>query len=511
MVTACWASRSSGRSTGRRASISPASSAARAAATSTSSSALVGTQVSRLTAPGRWPLRPARWMSRPTALGAADLQHPVHRGEVHAEVERRGAHHAAQLALAEPVLHPLAGGPIHRAVVQRDDAGPVRTRGQQGLEPDLRGGAGVGEDQSGLALLDRPDHLRQKAQSDLSRPGKALHRLRDQRIHLERLGDQTLEDPSGPRCAILRHTKKRVTRGLEVAERGGEAEGAETGPEAAEPRQAELGLSPPLRRHQLVPLVDHNEREVLEERGGVVAGQQERKALGGGDQRARKALALAGPDASWRVAGAGLDAPGDAQVFDRGAKRGFGVARECAERRDPEDGEWRGRAAGRGGIVAQPLHQRSHPGRVRLARAGGGVDQPALAGEVRLPHPLLERERLPLVQREPLAHAVDRLAIGALDHAGRTPPGLRRGDGAGGRAFGGLFDLAPRGSGTPQVNGERGAAASAATLRHRVLSRAGSAGPSSGPPARRPRARSCRSSRRRSARTRTGRVRPRSG
>ena len=133
----------------------------------------------------------------------------------------------------------------------------------------------------------------------------------------------------------------------------------------------------------------------------------------------------------------------------------------------------RGRAAGRGGIVAQPLHQRTHPGRVRLARAGGGVDQPALAGEVGLPHLLLERERLPLVQREPLAHAVDRLAIGALDHAGRPAPALRRGRGAGGGGFGGLC---------PSCAGRLGRAAGPRRARSR---RAGRYSPSPRPIARR--------------------------
>ena len=62
---------------------------------------------------------PTRALNEPTdALGAPDLQHAVHRREVHAEVERRGAHHAAQLALTESVLDPFAGAPIHRAVVQ---------------------------------------------------------------------------------------------------------------------------------------------------------------------------------------------------------------------------------------------------------------------------------------------------------------------------------------------------------------------------------------------------------
>ena len=346
MVTACWASRSSGRSTGRRASISPASSAARAAATSTSSSALVGTQVSRLTAPGWWPLRPGPLDQAAHRLRAADLEHPVHRGEVHAEVEGRGADHAAEPALAEAVLHPLAGGSIHRAVVQRHNAGPVGPRGEQGLEPELRGGAGVGEDQRGLALLDRPDDLGQKPEADLPRPGKPLHRLGDQRIHLERLGDETLEDPAGRGAPVGVHPQQRIPRGVEVAQRGGEAQGAEPGPETAEPRQAELGLHPPLRRHQLVPLVHHHQLRGARRACGASSRVSRSDRLSG------VVTSAVGRRSRWRArTRAGVSPvrdstrPGKAEVFDRRAKRILGVGRERAERSDPEDGERRGRLA----------------------------------------------------------------------------------------------------------------------------------------------------------------------
>ncbi len=68
-VTRCCASTSSGVSIPSRDSSNPASAASRTAATSTSSKACVGTQVIRLTRPGEWPLRPARWNSRATPLG----------------------------------------------------------------------------------------------------------------------------------------------------------------------------------------------------------------------------------------------------------------------------------------------------------------------------------------------------------------------------------------------------------------------------------------------------------
>ena len=50
-------------------------------------------------------------------LGTSDLQHTIDRGEVHAEVERAGADHAAKPAVANSVLHPFTGIPVERAVM----------------------------------------------------------------------------------------------------------------------------------------------------------------------------------------------------------------------------------------------------------------------------------------------------------------------------------------------------------------------------------------------------------
>ena len=327
-VTACCASRSSGRSTGPpRLDLAGLERGARRG------------HVHQLQRVGRHagePAHRARLVPAPPgaldqpahALRAADLEDAVHRREVHAEVERRGADHAAELALAESVLHPLAGGAVHRAVVQGQDAGPVGPRFEQRLKPDLGGGPGVGEDERGLAFLDRGDHLGEQPEADLSRPGEALHGRGDERIDLERLGDEPLDDSARPRRGRRpsrpSSASRAVSRLPSVAERPSVRR---LGPETTQPRQAELGLHAPLRGHQLVPLVHHDELEVLEQRGRIVAGEQERQALGRGDQRGRQALALAGADAGGGVAGAGLDRPREAEILDRGAKRGLGVGR----------------------------------------------------------------------------------------------------------------------------------------------------------------------------------------
>ncbi len=252
-------------------------------------------------------------------LRAADLEHAVHRRKVHAEVEGRGTDHTAEAAVAEAILHPFAGGSIHRAVVQGQHPGPVGPRFQQCLEPELRRGARVGEDERGLAFLDRGDDLGEEPEADLPGPREALHRRGDERIHLERLGDEPLHDAPRSRATVGVYPEERVPRGVEVAQRGREPQRAQRGPETAKARQTELGLDTPLRRHQLVPLVHHDQLEMLEQRRRLVASQQERQALGRRDEGGRKTFALAGADTGGGVTGARFDRPRQAEVFDGGA------------------------------------------------------------------------------------------------------------------------------------------------------------------------------------------------
>ena len=126
--------------------------------------------------------------------------------------------------------------------------------------------------------------------------------------------------------------EQRVARDVEIAERGGEPERPERRAETPEPRQGELGLHAALRCQQLVPLVDDDQLEVVEQLGRVVAREQERQALGRGDERGGQAVALARADAGRGVTGAGLDRPREPEVLDRRPKRGLGVGRERAER-----------------------------------------------------------------------------------------------------------------------------------------------------------------------------------
>ena len=249
-VTACCASRSSGRSTGPasldRAGLQRRS---RAAATSTSSRALVG-HAGEAADRARLVAAPAGALDQAAhALGAADLEHAVHRREVHAEVEGRGADDAAQLPVAQSVLDPFAGLAVERAVVQRHDPGPVGTRREQRLIPDLGRGAGVGEDERALALLDGARRPRAAAEGRSARTRGSAPSSRGS-AHRPRAPSAPGRGRSVRAGAATRiEAEQRVAGDVEIAERRGKPERAKARPKAAEPRQRELGLHAALRGH----------------------------------------------------------------------------------------------------------------------------------------------------------------------------------------------------------------------------------------------------------------------
>ena len=272
--------------------------------------------------------------------------------------------------------------------MQRDDARPVRPGGQQCLEPDLRRGAGVGEDQAGLALLDGADDLGKESKADLSGPGEALHGVRNQRVHLQRLGDQSLEDPPGSSRAVGVDAEQSVAGGFEIAQRSGESQrpqsAAGTGAagrgrarsvrRASRPSARATRPPPPARGARTAPAA--SSRVSRSDRlSGVVT-----SALGSRSRCRARIRAGVSPVRDSTLQGMPRSSTG--------ARSAASVsAGERAERRDPQHRERCGRPARRGGIVAQPFEQRSHPGGVGLPGTGRRVDQPALARRDRPPRP----------------------------------------------------------------------------------------------------------------------------
>ena len=156
-------------------------------------------------------------------------------------------------------------------------------------------------------------------------------------------------------------------------------------------------------------------------------------------------------------------------------------------------------------IVAQPLQHRTHPGGVGFSRSGRGVDERALAAKVGGPHFLLERKGLPPMQREPLAHAPERLTLAAIHHSRRTagrPVHFRGG-------LGRPLLPALRGARAPEIDGEGTPAPDSpvAIPGHDRRWRGGAGARNIGRPAFPPRGCSARTMRRTPARTRMARRR----
>src|SRR5436305_14278656 len=84
--------------------------------------------------------------------------------------------------MAQSLLDPLAPVTVERAVVQRNDAGPVRACRENRLIPDLCLRACIREDDRAVAFLDCRDHLREHLRAEVPGPGESLDKGRDQRI-----------------------------------------------------------------------------------------------------------------------------------------------------------------------------------------------------------------------------------------------------------------------------------------------------------------------------------------
>ena len=121
-----------------------------------SSSAFVGTHVTRLTAPGRCPLRPARCSNRATPFGlpicstrsTGEKSTPRSSDDVATTQRSR--------PVAQPILDPFAPIAVERAVMQRDDARPIGPRRENRLIPDLRLRPRVREDDGARRLRRSP-------------------------------------------------------------------------------------------------------------------------------------------------------------------------------------------------------------------------------------------------------------------------------------------------------------------------------------------------------------------
>src|SRR5687768_11493491 len=296
-------------------------------------------------------------------------------------------------------------------MVQPYPIGPRRPALEDRLVPDLRRRPRISGDERTAAFTDGGDDLGKQRESDLPGPEESVDGRRDEGINLESFRNFALDEAPASGMTIGVYAEKRVARGLEVAERRGQSPGSKPGADAAKPGETELGLYASLAGHELVPLVDDDGSEIREKTRRVLPREQQRETFGCRDERGRQPLALARADRGRRITGAGLERPGEAQLFDRSTKCLFGVRRQSSERGDPEHSKRRRRARSPRfpGVLLEPLENRTQPRGVGLPRSRRRMDESTLPGAIRTPHLMLILERPPRPACEP---ARDRLVRG---------------------------------------------------------------------------------------------------
>ena len=395
IVTRCWTRTSNGLSWVARFSIRPASAARRAATASTSSSVLVGTSVIRLARPGAWPLRPARWSRRATPF-AEPIWSTRSTGR---KSTPRSSDEVATTAFRRPSLRPsstqsrtsLSSEPWWSATTPAQSGRASRMNWYQAsaCERMLTKTSVVAERSissttgSCICLPRWPPHE--------NRPGCAGSSVSMTRFLSIR--PRTATPRSSPSSTCIASSRL-----PSVADR---PQTTRLGIPALEARERELDLDAALAAHQLVPLVDDDgvDRRELFLRG--LARQHQAQRFGRRHERGRKAAVLPGALGGRRVAGANADRPRQAELVERRLHRPRRVGGERAHRRQPQDAERRRAGAPQRHAQGGGAREGAEPDGVGLARAGGRVQQAALAGRHRRPDLALESERLPAARREP--------------------------------------------------------------------------------------------------------------
>ena len=384
------------------------------------------------------------------ALRAADLQHALDRQEVDAEVEARRRDHRLQPAVLQAQFDPLAHLPVERAVMQRDQAGPLGPGSEERLVPELGLRARVGEHQRGRRALDLPDDRLEHLDAEVAGPRKAARVVGQQRVDDDLLVDAALDQHAV--VAVQQHLH-RV---------GGVAEGGRQSPDR---RRGAGGLGAarrapraPTQAHHPVPLLEEGTAALCAARWRAKARRRAsasctctprlvpisschsstttsamsescsrlsardsiRLRLSGvvtrtSGSRLRLARALAGLG----VAGADGDRPVEPEVGQRLGQRARGVRGERAHRRQPQQAQ-----PASGHLAGQRAVQQREPDGVGLAGAGRRVQQARAPGGHVVPHFALELERLPAVGREPAFAARQRelSPLARSPSTARAPP-----------------------------------------------------------------------------------------
>ena len=213
--------------------------------------------------------------------------------EVDAQVEGGRAHHRAQAAVVQGVLHPLAQLLGDGPVVHGQEACPIRFGGQERLVPHLGLAARVGEDEGALVPLHDVHHAVDELEADVARPRQLLERAGHGAFDVDLLGDV------GPDNVAAAVPDQGAQGFLGLRQGGADAphhgfRTARVALQLLDPRNGELHLNAALGANQLVPFVDHNGVDVGKAAAAPFLGHQNVHRLRGGDEYLRQGLFLAG-------------------------------------------------------------------------------------------------------------------------------------------------------------------------------------------------------------------------
>lgn len=134
--------------------------------------------------------------------------------------------------------------------------------------------------------------------------------------------------------------QQNVQRMLQVAQGGGEAPGRQAWMPVAQVGQGQLQLYPALVTQQFVPFIHHHQPQGGEIFAGLCARQQQRQALGCGDQHTWQAPSLSGSFCAACVTAAYPNAPRQRQFIHGHLQGACGVGGQGTHGRHPHHLQW---------------------------------------------------------------------------------------------------------------------------------------------------------------------------
>ena len=238
------------------------------------------------------------------AFGRANIDDEIDIAPVDAEIERRGAHHGAELALHHGRLDLAPLRHVERAVMERDRQVSVVVAPQL-VKQHLGLRARIDEDQRHAVGVDRPIDFGQRVARRVPGPGQLGIRLENSDVGPGPLARHHDLGQSRGLLTSMRHQKGgKLER---TCHRGRQAYRREFRRQRAEPRQIERQKIAALAGGERVQLIEDDEFEASEQLSRALVRQHQRDLLRRGQQNIGRQDALAGAARGRRVAGAGLE------------------------------------------------------------------------------------------------------------------------------------------------------------------------------------------------------------